>query len=387
MKGSTNQESAAPRPALIFIPDISGFTRFVTETEIDHARHIIEELLEILIDANKTGLEVSEIEGDAILFYRFGKAPESKELLDQVREMFNRFHTHLKNYETHRVCNCGACCTAHTLAIKFIAHYGDVAINTIRQYKKLFGKEVIVAHRLLKNDIDSREYSLFTQNLLEASPSWASLAGYSWSEVNQGEEAYDSGRIAFHYISLEPLLSQVPPPMNEDYNIQGKRSMVLETQFIIEAPFELVFNVIADVPWRSKWLPDVLEEFTDINSALTQSGQTHKCIAKGPIMVGHDYQVTSDTVRFTETPKTKTHSTVYTLRRIDARNSELTCGIFIGRNFLKEVMFNILMKNKIKKSCYLAWNNLNNYCKELVSKGEDHPYRIQLAKQNKEAIT
>ena len=50
---------------LLFIPDISGFTQFVNETEIDHSRLIIQELLEILINANEIGLEISEIEGDA----------------------------------------------------------------------------------------------------------------------------------------------------------------------------------------------------------------------------------------------------------------------------------------------------------------------------------
>ena len=62
---------------LLFIPDISGFTKFVHETEIDHSRLIIQELLEILINANQIGLEVSEIEGDAILFYKFGESPRS----------------------------------------------------------------------------------------------------------------------------------------------------------------------------------------------------------------------------------------------------------------------------------------------------------------------
>lgn len=60
---------AGSQQALIFIPDISGFTQFVSDTEINHAHHITEELLEILIDANRIGLLVSEIEGDAILFY------------------------------------------------------------------------------------------------------------------------------------------------------------------------------------------------------------------------------------------------------------------------------------------------------------------------------
>ena len=73
---------------LLFIPDISGFTRFVTEMEIEHSRHIIQELLEVLIDANQLGLEVSEIEGDAILFYKYGSPPAIDSIYLQVEKMF-----------------------------------------------------------------------------------------------------------------------------------------------------------------------------------------------------------------------------------------------------------------------------------------------------------
>ena len=76
---------------LLFIPDISGFTRFINETEINHSRLIIQELLELLINANQVGLEISEIEGDAILFYRFGEAPKLDELYRQVEKNVLRF--------------------------------------------------------------------------------------------------------------------------------------------------------------------------------------------------------------------------------------------------------------------------------------------------------
>ena len=65
---------------LLFIPDISGFTKFVNETEIEHSRIIIEELLENIINSNKIGLYISEVEGDAILFYRFGDSPSIEEI-------------------------------------------------------------------------------------------------------------------------------------------------------------------------------------------------------------------------------------------------------------------------------------------------------------------
>ena len=80
---------------LLFIPDISGFTKFVHESEIEHSRFIIQELLEILINANQIGLEISEIEGDAILFYKYGDPPALQELYKQVEKMFCAFHRHL----------------------------------------------------------------------------------------------------------------------------------------------------------------------------------------------------------------------------------------------------------------------------------------------------
>src|SRR5690606_19862869 len=91
---------------LIFIPDISGFTRFVNETEIEHSRMIIQELLEIIMSANQIGLQVSEIEGDAILFYKFGEPPNLDELYQQVEKMFCEFHKNILAYDASRYCQC-----------------------------------------------------------------------------------------------------------------------------------------------------------------------------------------------------------------------------------------------------------------------------------------
>ena len=69
---------------LLFIPDISGFTKFVNETEIEHSRIIIEELLENIINSNKMGLHVSEVEGDAVLFYVWKKKQSEDRLSTQA---------------------------------------------------------------------------------------------------------------------------------------------------------------------------------------------------------------------------------------------------------------------------------------------------------------
>jgi len=76
---------------LLFIPDISGFTQFVNEVEIGHSRFIIQQLLEILIKSNELKLEISEIEGDAILFYKFGEPQKLESLYQQVEKMLWHF--------------------------------------------------------------------------------------------------------------------------------------------------------------------------------------------------------------------------------------------------------------------------------------------------------
>src|ERR1041385_4550016 len=154
-----------PQPALLFMPDISGFTQFVNETEIVHSQHIVQQLLEILIDSNHLNLEVSEVEGDAIFFYRLGNKPDLQSLLQQAEKMFTRFHAHLKLYEHQRICPCGACKTAVDLSLKIVAHFGEVTGISVKDHKKLFGKDVILIHRLLKNSLERKEYVLLTEHL------------------------------------------------------------------------------------------------------------------------------------------------------------------------------------------------------------------------------
>ena len=122
------KQSSVPQPMLIFIPDITGFSKFVNDTDIAHSQHIIEELLEIIINANEIGLEVSEIEGDAVLFYKQGPLNNMDKLLSQVESMYSKFHTHIKRYEHTRICQCGACSAANNLKLKFVINYGRTNI-------------------------------------------------------------------------------------------------------------------------------------------------------------------------------------------------------------------------------------------------------------------
>lgn len=76
----------------ILFPDISGFTDFVNNTEIEHGQRIIVALLEEIIKSNKQNFVVSEIEGDSILFYKNDKTLEISDLLELTVKIYKDFH-------------------------------------------------------------------------------------------------------------------------------------------------------------------------------------------------------------------------------------------------------------------------------------------------------
>ena len=109
--------------------------------------------------AEGASVTVAEIEGDAIFFYREGDVPDFAALSAQARKTFEAFHAHLKSYETNRICDCGACSGAHQLTLKIVAHAGPIDLISVRGFQKPYGTDVIVAHRLLKNDVEAMDGS------------------------------------------------------------------------------------------------------------------------------------------------------------------------------------------------------------------------------------
>lgn len=187
---------------LIFIPDISGFTNFVNSVEIDHSQHIIHELLEVILDANQMDLNISEIEGDAILFYKFGASPDLSLAYAQVEKMFLSFHKHLEWYESKRTCHCNACISAINLTLKVITHYGEFKEYKIRNFRKLIGMDIIIAHQLLKNDISNHEYWLITNSLVSGK---TPKKFKPWMKWDHGSKQINDGEIFFHFAQLSNL--------------------------------------------------------------------------------------------------------------------------------------------------------------------------------------
>jgi hypothetical protein len=338
---------------LLFIPDISGFTRFVNETEIDHSRLIIQELLEILINANRLGLEISEIEGDAILFYKFGTPPELKELYEQVEAMFKEFHRNLIAYERRRYCQCKACLSAMNLTLKVITHYGEFTDYNVKNFKKLIGRDIIVAHQLLKNDIPQHEYWLVTENLLTSEP--LKFKGLQWSSSSKQME---SGKIAFQYAQLGQLKNEIEPYAATPLNLE-RMSKMLTMRREYSTDLITLFHASGDFQYRPRWVEGVkaVEELTHY---LPRVGMKCRCILDNgsTIIYSNDFSYSDTKIQFSEQDEKKTTCTRYTLERIAAKKSMLTLEYYVENEFVPKLKFAIMKKRNLERAWSTSLANL-----------------------------
>ena len=204
----TASSSAADgqQPALLLIPDISGFTRFIEQSGSPQAPFLVADLLEILIEANTLELEVNEIQGDAVLFYRLGPPPSVADLVRQCRRIYLDFQNYLRLVERDTNSELAAALQELALTLKIVVHYGRVSVARIREHTKLMGRDVIVVHRLLKNNVAGAEYVLLSEGYTRTQRPGALAAAFDWTRLSPGSTFYEYlGETPYQYAYLSPL--------------------------------------------------------------------------------------------------------------------------------------------------------------------------------------
>ncbi len=194
-------------PTLLCIPDISGFTKFMSGTDFKLSSKVIPSLLNKIVYSNEIALKISEIEGDAVLFYRNGELPPIKELVDQCRFFYTEFYKQLHSLKARYSKNSDADIIPEMLGLKIVLHYGEeVGQVPVGKRIKLIGEDVITAHRLLKNDVPYDEYILLSQDVMSHYDREEINGNFDWSLLEEGHlEVEHIGKVSFHYINLAPL--------------------------------------------------------------------------------------------------------------------------------------------------------------------------------------
>lgn len=236
----------------LVIADISGYTQFLTSSELEHANSIVGELLNAVIASIQAPLTVSSIEGDAVFMY--GAMPEDmagQTVLESVELLYCAFAGTLETMLLNTTCRCNACANISSLGLKIVMHCGEFAKTEIAGRETLSGPDVIMAHRLLKNGIREAlgidDYLFLTQECVDDLGVEAIVAG--WSEHT---EEYEHVGTITGYVSSLPDVWAFVQQQNEHKVVQ--RDAWLSVTVHSQAPPAIVWDQLVDPIKRTRWL-------------------------------------------------------------------------------------------------------------------------------------
>jgi Protein of unknown function (DUF2652)/Polyketide cyclase / dehydrase and lipid transport len=214
------------------IADITGYTAFLTGSELDHAQDILKSLFDSILDAVQPPLIISNFQGDAVLTYaKDGTFHEGQILLETVENIYISFAHKRELMQINTTCTCKACSNIPLLDLKLFVHYGEYIIQQMRDRAELSGPDVIIAHRMMKNRVKEETgyfaYTLFS----EAAVNSLGLQDFT-CEMKAHSETYEHiGEVKMYAYCLKTMWEQR----------REQRRLVID-------PAKPWFKVEADIP-------------------------------------------------------------------------------------------------------------------------------------------
>lgn len=134
----------------LLLADLSGYTTYLAESDPEHGPLIAGDFIETVVGRLSGAFRLEKLEGDAALFWADAEKVTGSMLVDIVDAAYFAFQRRLQSVSQATTCSCEACSRIPALDLKFVCHVGDALRQRIAGRSELAGRDVIVAHRLLK---------------------------------------------------------------------------------------------------------------------------------------------------------------------------------------------------------------------------------------------
>ena len=187
----------------VVIADITGYTRFLTGSEFEHAQGILEDLFAVILERMKSPLVLSNIQGDAFLAHARSEAVRDGTIvIDALEALYWGFRARVQHMLRNTTCECAACRNIVDLDLKLIVHHGEYIEHMLAGRKELSGPDIILAHRLLKNEVAAKtgivSYAAFTSAAVAA----LDLPGYFADAKPHAESLEEFGDVDIRVVDM-----------------------------------------------------------------------------------------------------------------------------------------------------------------------------------------
>jgi hypothetical protein len=245
------QDAYQAREGYLLLADISGYTKFLTGTELEHAQAIIRELTGLVRERLVPPMKFVKLEGDAVFCYAEGavfRDRDGERFIELIEVCYFDFSNRLLNMARNTTCPCSACAAIGALDLKFVCHYGSFVIDTEAGGVDLAGPDVILVHRMLKNTVSEstgvEAYALLTDACLQHLPQTMDLPRH--------EEHYESfGATTAGVHDLKPVIAAMHDA--RQHHIGSKDA---DFVFSVEVPIRPVaaWKYWCDPIERQRWI-------------------------------------------------------------------------------------------------------------------------------------
>jgi len=263
------------RRGFFLIADITGYTWYLSESELEHAQQTLTDLLELVVEQTRPPLTVAQLEGDAVLSYAFGEGfVTAQTFLERIEETYVEFRRAIDLMVLNNTCRCNACANVSGLDLKFLVHYGSFAIQPVGDIRQLVGTDVNLVHRLLKNSVTAdtgiSAYLLLTESAVDA----LGLDSDTEETVAHLEVVPDFGGITVMVKDMHPVYEATKGVERAFYRSEDVL-MTLVTD--IPMPLEHVWNYANQSQFRNVIIGSDSYEVLDRKRGRVAAGSTYQC--------------------------------------------------------------------------------------------------------------
>ena len=126
------------QPACFLIADISGYTGYLADVELDHAQDILADLIGTVVSALRPTFKLAKLEGDAAFCYAPGGDLDGSLLLDTIERCYFGFRRRRRDVRQATSCDCNACSRIPDLDLKFVVHTGEAIVQKVAGRQELW---------------------------------------------------------------------------------------------------------------------------------------------------------------------------------------------------------------------------------------------------------
>lgn len=257
----------------LLIADISGYTQFLTSSEMDHANPILQSLLSVLVEQVGDPLQFWKMEGDAVLAYSTRQEfPSGETFLAICENLYNSFAVRQQNIIANTACPCRACSNVGNLDLKIIAHYGRFDEMQVGPVSDISGADVILVHRMTKTDVTAvtgvRSYALFSDAAFQAMGIKEALEPFSQQFEHFGE-------VSMHVYDLAKAWESFRAGRERFFLKEEGGIWTYRHQF--KSPQPVVWEALTAPELKQRWMEDMVSVTAELQQGRIGTGSGYHC--------------------------------------------------------------------------------------------------------------